>query len=121
MARNRRHPKANQTKHRLDESSSKMHARTERMHTGVRLGFCVLALMGCSAFMVAMLPEYRKLESLRSDLSEVQSLETEVVGRVDAKDRERRAIETDPEYRELIARDRLNYYKPGEHIFRLGR
>ena len=118
MARNRRNSGA---RRRLDGRSSKMHARTERMHFGVRLGFCVLALMGCSAFMAAGLPEYRKLEQMKLDLAEVHASENEVVGRVDAKDREHRAIESDAMYRELIARDRLNYYEPGEHVFRIER
>lgn len=122
MARNRRHSGAHgRAKRRLNNRATKMHARTEKMHTGVRLGFCVLALMGCVAFMVAMLPEYRKLEKMQLDLGEVRGMENEVVSRVDAKDREHRAIESDSEYRELIARDRLNYYKPGEHVFRLER
>ena len=121
MAGNRRHNRGRGAKHRLDNRSAKMHARTERMHTGVRFGVCVLALMGCAAFMVAMLPEYRKLEKLKIDLAEVHHMESDVVSRVDAKDREHRAIESDSEYRELIARDRLNYYKPGEHVFRLDR
>lgn len=98
-----------------------MHARTERLYTGVRLGFCVLLLMACAAFMVAALPHQRKLERMQLDLSEVHAAEQEVIDRVDAKDREHRAIELNPQYRELIARDRLNYYVPGEHIFRIER
>lgn len=118
MARNRRNASRRQ---RLDKRYSKMHARTERMHAGVRLGFCVLVLMGCSAFMVAALPHHRKLEEMEANLAEVHASESKVVERVDAKDRELRAIETDSEYRELIARDRLDYYVPGEHIFRIER
>jgi len=118
MARNQRN---RGSRHRLDSRSNKMHARTERMHAGVRLCFCVLVLMGCSAFMVAGLPHHRKLEMMKTDLAEVHTSENEVVERVDAKERELRAIESDPQYRELIARDRLNYYKPGEHVFRIER
>jgi len=106
---------------RLDRRNSKMHARTERLHVGVRLGGCVLLLMVCSAFMVAALPDQRKLEKMKLDLAEVHAAESDVVERVDAKEREYRAIEVDPEYREIIARDRLNYYKPGEHVFRIDR
>jgi cell division protein FtsB len=118
MARNQRN---RGSRHRLDSRSNKMHARTERMHVGVRLCFCVLALMGCSAFMVAGLPHHRKLQKMKADLAEVHTSENEVVERVDAKARELRAIASDPQYRELIARDRLNYYKPGERVFRIER
>ena len=77
--------------------------------------------MACVAFAVGALPHYRKLERMEADLEEVRSAETEVANRVDAKRRELSAIESDPKYREIIARDRLNYYEPGEHVFRIER
>ena len=58
---------------------------------------------------------------MKLDLVEVQVAENEMTERVDAKSRELKAIESDPQYREIIARDRLNYYKPGEHVFRIDR
>ena len=109
------------SRHRVDSRYNKMQARTERMHTGVRLGGCLLVLMLCSAFMVAGLPEQRTLEKMKIDLAEVHGSEQYVIERVDAKERELNAIESDSQYREIIARDRLNYYKPGEHIFRIER
>lgn len=118
MARNR---KNRSVRRRLDSRYCKMQARTERLHTGVRLGFCVLALMACAAFMVAALPDQRKLDEMKVELAERHASESEVVEREDAKNRELRAIETDAQYREIIARDRLNYYKPGEHVFRIER
>jgi len=98
-----------------------MHALSEGLRGGVRLGFCVLALMGCVAFTVAALPHQRKLEKMQADLEEVRASEDEAANRVDAKRRELSAIESDPQYREIIARDRLNYYEPGEHVFRIER
>ena len=98
-----------------------MRARTDRINTGVRLAFCGLALTACCAFLAAALPHQRKLDKLRTDLEDVQSIELSVIERKDAKERELRAIEEDSEYLELIARDRLNYYKPGEHVFRIER
>ncbi len=71
--------------------------------------------------MVAALQPHRKLNRMRADLAEVHSQEMAVIERKDAKERELRAIEEDPAYLELIARDRLNYYKPGEHVFRIER
>lgn len=109
------------SRNRIDSRYNKMHARTERLHTGVRLGGCLLVLMLCSAFMVAGLPEQRTLEKMKVDLTEVHGAEQHVIERVDAKERELNAIESDSQYREIIARDRLNYYKPGEHVFRIER
>ncbi|BDS05828.1 hypothetical protein NT6N_08680 [Oceaniferula spumae] len=118
MARNKRNYNRRQQR---EGGYNKMRARTERMNAGVRLALCGLLLTGCCAFLVAALPHHRKLEKLRQDLAEVQGVELSVIENKDAKERELRAIEEDPAYLELIARDRLNYYKPGEHIFRIER
>jgi cell division protein FtsB len=91
------------------------------MNAGVRLAFCGLVLTACSAFLVAAMKPYRDLGVMRADLAEVMERESSVIERKDAKERELSAIETDPAYLEIIARDRLNYYKPGEHIFRIER
>jgi len=118
MARNRKNTGRRQ---RREGGYNKMRARTERINSSVRLAFCGLALTACCAFLAAALPHQKKLEKLNVDLAEVQAAELSVIDRKDAKERELRAIEDDPNYLELIARDRLNYYKPGEHIFRIER
>ena len=119
MARNQKNNgKKNPSRH---GGYNKVRARTERMNTSVRLALCALALTACIAFMVAALQPYRQLEKMRGDLAEVQEQEMAAIERKDAKERELRAIENDPKYLELIARDRLGYYKPGEHIFRIER
>ncbi|MCP5536078.1 MAG: septum formation initiator family protein [Akkermansiaceae bacterium] len=118
MARNRRSSSKRPSRH---GGYNKVKARTEQMNASVRLAMCALALTACVAFMVAALQPYRKLNRMQVDLAEVKAQEAAVVERKDAKERELRAIEEDPRYLELIARDRLNYYKPGEHIFRIER
>lgn len=121
MARN----KANRSKKGRRPSRhggyNKVRARTEKMNASVRLALCALALTAAVAFMVAALQPYRELTRMRGGLSEVQHQEMAVIERKDNKERELRAIEEDPKYLELIARDRLDYYKPGEHIFRIER
>ena len=119
MARNRKN-----TRHRRSPKVgefNRMRARTEKMHSGVRLAFCGLILTACSAFLVAALQPYRHLGNMRADLADVMEQEADVLDRKDAKQRELHAIETDPSYLEIIARDRLNYYKPGEHVIRIQR
>ena len=119
MARTRNKSRSrNQGKH---GNFNRMRARTERMNTGVRLAFCGLVLTASAAFLVSALKPYRELNVLRSNLVEVEVQEAAVIDRKDAKERELSAIEEDPAYLELIARDRLNYHKPGEHIFRIER
>lgn len=118
MAHNKRNKSKRPSRH---GGYNKVRARTERMNVGVRFALCCLTLMGCCAFMAAALQPYRKLGAMRLDLAEVHAQEMAVIERMDAKERELRAIEDDPKYLELIARDRLNYYKPGEHVFRIER
>jgi len=118
MARNKKNNSKRPSRH---GGYNKVKARTEQMNTGVRLALCALALTATAAFMVAALQPHRKLNRMRSDLAEVHGQEMAVIERKDAKERELRAIEENPAYLELIARDRLNYYKPGEHVFRIER
>ena len=100
---------------------SRVRAHTKRMNTGVRLAFCGLLLTACAAFLVSALSPYRELNDKRADLADVVQLETSVIERKDAKERELKAIETDPAYLEIIARDRLNYHKLDEYVFSIKR
>jgi len=118
MASNKKNSRGKASRH---AGYNKVRARTDRMNTSVRLAFCILILMGCMAFIATALQPYRKLNGMRADLSEVVLQEVDVIGRKDAKERELRAIEEDPKYLELIARDRLNFYEPGERVFRIDR
>ena len=98
---------------------NKVRVRTERMNASVCLAFCILVLMGCLAFVATALQPFRELKRKEAALSEVIEKEEVVIQRKDAKQRELSAIVNDPKYLEIIARDRLNYYKPGEQIFRI--
>ena len=89
------------------------------MNASVRLAFCILVLMGCLAFVATALQPFRELKRKEAALSEVMEKEEVVIQRKDAKQRELSAIVNDPKYLEIIARDTLNYYKPGEQIFRI--
>lgn len=100
---------------------SKVRARTERMDMSVRLAFCILVLMGCLAFLATTLQPYKDLQQAKAELSLQRESEELVVREYDGRQRELHALQQNPEYRELRARDRLNYSKPGEHIFRIGR
>ena len=91
------------------------------MNASVRLAFCILVLMGCLAFVATALQPLRELKKKEAALSEVMEKEEAVIQHKDAKQRELSAIVNDPKYLEIIARDRLNYYKPGEQIFRIKR
>jgi cell division protein FtsB len=91
------------------------------MNASVRLAFCILVLMGCLAFLVTALQPFRELKKKEAALSEVMAKEEKVILEKDAKQLELKAIVYDPKYLEIIARDSLDYSKPGEQIFRIQR
>jgi len=101
---------------------NKMKVRTERLKLTVRFALCLFVLTASITFLATTLKPYRELGKLREYYSsEVQELERVKLERLDEKEREYDAIEHDPQYLGLIARDRLHYYKPGEHVFRIER
>lgn len=101
---------------------NKMKVRTERMRLSVRFALCCFVLTASAAFLATTLKPQRELETLRGYyVDEIQEAERTKIERLDEKEREYDAIENDPQYLGLIARDRLHYYKPGEHVFRVDR
>jgi len=86
-----------------------------------RFAFSVLVLVGCAAVLVTSIPQQKKLASMKEELAQVQVKERQAEEQRDRCEREFRAMEEDPAYMELKARDSLNYYKPGEVIFRISR
>ncbi len=101
---------------------NKVRAKTIRMKLGVRFAFCCFILTASVAFLATTLKPYKELGELQDYYKEeVLAQESGILENVDQKAREYQAIETDPNYLGIIARDRLNYYEPGEHIFRIER
>lgn len=92
------------------------------MKLSVRFALFCFLLTASVAFLATTLKPHRELGKLRQYYAdEVQGLEKVAIEHVDEKEREYHAIEHDPQYLGLIARDRLHYYKPGEHVFRIDR
>jgi cell division protein FtsB len=65
-------------------------------------------------------PQKRELEKLQVKLQAVQEREDEMLARKEHKEIELKALREDPGYLEIQARDRLNYYRPGERVLRFG-
>lgn len=58
---------------------------------------------------------------MESELVDVQRMEKVAIAKKDHKERVDRALEQDPEYLKIIARDRLDLMEEGETIFRFPR
>lgn len=67
------------------------------------------------------IPQKREYEKLLSTLRQTEIREAAVLARKTHKQIELHALREDKEYLEVQARDRLNYYRPGERILRFER
>ncbi len=103
-------------------------ARFRRLEARVRL----LQWLGRVAFLTACFsagfvvvatgfPQLRTFEALERKLDGVKQHEALVYGERDQAKVEQRALVEDPEFLELHARDRLDYYREGERVFRFRR
>ena len=98
-----------------------LRARTTGIRIVNRAAFCLLVILACVAVAALSVPQVRKLRELKEELSRSQTKERHVVAIKDQKYRELRALQSDPAYLELIARDRLDLHQTGERIYRIRR
>ena len=83
-----------------------------------RVFFAVLGLSAGFVVVATGVPQKRKLEELEAKLAQTQAREAEVVAEKDACATENQALKTDREFLEIHSRDRLDYYKEGEKVFK---
>jgi cell division protein FtsB len=81
----------------------------------------LLVVMGCAAIAALSVPQVRKLQQLKDELVRTEARERHVLALKAQTKAELRALQSDPAYMELVARDRLNLYQTGERIFRIRR
>ncbi len=85
------------------------------------LAFYMVGFLIAGVVIVKCLPEYYHLLEQQGRLNEVQSQEATVQEQADQQLREYRALEQDSSFLEIYGRDRLDFYKPGERVFRFSR
>jgi cell division protein FtsB len=100
---------------------SRLQARTERMRALNRVWMVLVVMAACSAVVVSALPQWRKLGSMQAELGRSRAREALVMEQRDVLAIEQRALREDPAYLELKARDRLDYYREGERVYRIQR
>lgn len=77
---------------------------------------CVLLLIGIIS--VPFFPRFQKYRELNEEGKAVALRRDKLQAQLDARNAELHAIQNDPQYLELKARDHLDLYKEGEVIFR---
>ena len=76
--------------------------------------FCALLTAGFTFY-----PEWTRLHDMRSDLAAQKAKLEELQKLAESREQEVHLLQTDREYLEMIARDRLDMMKEGETIFHL--
>jgi len=100
---------------------SRIEARTEWIRSLNRTIVSVLCL-GIGVVVVASaVPERKKLDGKEQELREALAREADVRAEKEADEVEYRALREDPQFLETMARDRLDYCRPGERVLRIQR
>jgi len=81
------------------------------------LCFCVAIAFGLLIAATAM-PQKARYDELQAKLRQTQAREEEALAKKETKEIELHALREDIAYLEVQARDRLNYYRPGERVLR---
>jgi len=96
---------------------TRLRNRNAQMNTVNRLAFCLLVIVLCAILPVTALPSLSKSDELEETYNTVWIEKLRVAAEAkDSVDREHRAIQQDPRYLEIKARERLKWSKPGERI-----
>lgn len=92
---------------------------TTRFVRGINSILCILLAVSFGALIAAnAVPQMREYEKLQAKLKITQGHEEEVLEMKEYKQIQLHALREDPSYLEVEARDRLNYYRPGERVLR---
>ena len=100
---------------------TRLEARTRVIQGAGRLALIACCLSLGFVVVATAFPQRRELEKLEAKLKIAQDRERIVTAERDHRRIELRALREDPAYLEIHARDRLDYYREGERIFRFKR
>jgi cell division protein FtsB len=90
-----------------------------RILQGIGRVFFIVACLAVGFVVVSTAaPQKRKLEALAARLEQARERERKVTEDRDFYEIEHQALRTDPEFLEIHARDRLNYYRDGERVLK---
>ena len=110
----------------LTRSTQSMHSAGRRRRSQAELLPAATRVMWVLIVAAALLtlgftfyPEWSRLADMKRDLSAQQAKLAELKKQCSDRELEVKLLQTDREYLEIIARDRLDLMKEGETIFRL--
>jgi cell division protein FtsB len=100
---------------------TRLEARTRVIQGAGKLALIACCLSLGFVVVATAFPQRRALEKLEARLTLAKEQERQVIAERDQRRIELRALREDPAYLEIHARDRLDYCRDGEKIFRFRR
>ena len=97
---------------------TRLEARTRVIHGSARMSFVALCMAFGFVVVATAFPQRRTVDQLEVKLQEAKEREKDVRSDLDYRRAEHRALQVDPAFLELHARDRLNYYREGEKVLK---
>ena len=95
----------------------RLRTRNAQMNTVNRVAVCLLVIALCAILPVTALPSLSESDELEETYQTEWKQKLKLAAEAkDSADREHRAIEQDPRYLEIKARERLKWSKPGERV-----
>ena len=100
---------------------TRLEARTRVIQGAGKLALIACCLSLGFVVVATAFPQRRALEKLEGRLALAKEQERQVIAERDQRRIELRALREDPAYLEIHARDRLDYCRDGEKVFRFRR
>ena len=100
---------------------TRLEARTRVIQGAGKLALIACCLSLGFVVVATAFPQRRTLEKLEAKLELAKEQERQVIAERDQRRIELRALREDPAYLEIHARDRLDYCRDGEKVFRFRR
>ena len=100
---------------------TRLEARTRAIQGASRIGFLMLCMAIGFVVVATAIPQRRELDKLEVKLKAAKEREKVVLSNREYHNIEHRALQEDPAFLEIHARDRLDYYRDGERVLKFKR
>jgi hypothetical protein len=100
---------------------TRLEARTRLILGARKLAFVAFCISIGFVVVATAFPQLRELEKLEGKLELAKDREATVLADREYHQVEYRALREDPEFLEIHARDRLDYYREGERVYKFRR
>jgi cell division protein FtsB len=105
--------------HMPHSAAKRRRSQAEMLPALMRVMWLLIVAAGLLTLGFTFYPEWSRLADMKHDLSVQQTKLTELKKQCSDRELEVKLLQTDRQYLEMIARDRLDLMKEGETIFRL--